>query len=69
MSISTIFGIIAVVFAIFAFSIRLGYPEGRTHKEFRRIDKSRRRGRDGRMGGRRAGDRLAATRHNSRLRA
>lgn len=69
MSISSIFGIIAIVFAIFAFSTRLGYPTGRSHKEFRRVAKSRRRGRDGRIGGRRAEDRLLAAQTNSRLRA
>lgn len=69
MSISTIFGIIAAVFTIFAFSVRLGYPTGRSHKEFRRMSKSRRRGRDGRMGGRRAEDRLLTAEHNARLRA
>lgn len=67
MSMSTIFTIAAVAFGLFAFVTRLGYPAGYEPKEFRRKSRNRRKGLDGRIGGRREEDKVLEGRRRLRL--
>lgn len=67
MSMSTIFTIAAIAFGVFAIVTRMGYPAGYAPKEFRRTSKNRRKGLDGRRGGRRAEDRVPEGRRRLRL--
>lgn len=66
MTIANVFAALTIAFAVFAFATRLGYPRGRQPREFRRTSKNRRRGLDGRVGGRREEDRLLAAQRKLR---